>query len=173
MSTRLRQLDPADHDVVFTMMADPEAVIMAAFTAEDPTDRKAFEAHMQRVSAIADARHWAVLDGDDAVVGTISTFPSDEGVPEVTYWTARAHWGHGHASQALELVLDETSRPVLARVALDNLASRRVLDKAGFAVIARNRDYAAGRHAQTDELILRLDAPSTTTGAAAAARPAP
>jgi RimJ/RimL family protein N-acetyltransferase len=156
MITMLRELDRSDHDVVFEMMADPEAVRMAAFTAEDPTDRQAFDAQMERVLAVREARHWAVLDGDGAVVGTISTFPSDEGLPEVSYWIARKQWGRGHASRALELVLDQTGRPVLARVALDNLGSRRVLEKAGFTVTARNRDYAAGRHAPTDELILRL-----------------
>lgn len=156
MVTGLRQLDRADHDAVFEMMADPEAVTVAAFTAADPTDRAAFDAQMERVLVIRGARHWAVLD-DEVLVGTISTFPSEEGVPEVTYWIARTHWGQGHASQALRLVLDETSRPVLGRVALDNLRSRRVLEKAGFGVIGRNRGYAAGRRAETDELILRLD----------------
>ena len=57
----------------------------------------------------------------------------------------------------MALVLPHTARPVLARVAYDNHASRRVLEKAGFVIIGHNRDYAAGRRAQVDELILRLD----------------
>lgn len=157
MNMKLRPLHPADHDVVFQMMADPEAVAMAAFTAADPTDRAAFDAHMQRILNIPEARHWAVIDDHEVIVGTISTFPSDDGTPEVTYWIVRAHWGQGHASHALRLVLGQTSRPVLARVALDNLRSRRVLEKANFGVIGRDRDYAAGRHAEIDELVLRLD----------------
>jgi RimJ/RimL family protein N-acetyltransferase len=75
----------------------------------------------------------------------------------VTYWIARPHWGQGHASRALALVLDQAGRPLLARVASDNLGSRRVLEKAGFDVVGSNRDYAPGRHAETDELILRLN----------------
>lgn len=130
---------------------------MAAFTAEDPNDRAAFELHMQRIAAIPGVRNWAIVDGDELLVGTISTFPSEENLPEVTYWIERTHWGHGHASRALTLVLARTARPVLARVAHDNLASRRVLQKAGFANVGHNRDYAAGRRAQVDELILRLD----------------
>jgi hypothetical protein len=31
-----------------------------------------------------------------------------------------------------------------------------VLERAGFDVVGSNRDYAAGRHADTEELILRL-----------------
>lgn len=157
IQTSVRPLLPADHDAVFAMMADQAAVTMAAFTAEDPNDRVAFDLHMQRVAAIPGAKNWAVVDGEEMLVGTISTFPSDDKLSEVTYWIERAHWGHGHATRALALVLPHTARPVLARVAYDNHASRRVLQKAGFVIIGRNRDYASGRRAQIDELILRLD----------------
>lgn len=74
-NTSLRQLARSDHDAVFTMMAAPEAVAMAAFTADDPTDREAFDAHMERVLAIEETRHWAVTNEDETLVGTISTFP--------------------------------------------------------------------------------------------------
>jgi len=157
IDTRLRPLRGTDHDAVFAMMAEPEGVAMAAFTAEDPTDRAAFDEHLARVLATDGVDNWAVTDGDGALVGTIARFPSDEGDPEVTYWIARSHWGHGHASRALALVLEQTDRPVLARVALDNLGSRRVLEKAGFDVVGTNRDYAPGRRAEIEELILRLD----------------
>ncbi len=139
------------------MMADPDAVAMAAFTAEDPSDRAAFDEHMERVLANRSGNCLAVTDSDGILIGTIATFPSDEGHLEVTYWIARPHWGQGHASRALALVLEQTGRPVLARVALDNLASRRVLEKAGFDVVGSNHDYAPGRKAETEELILRLN----------------
>jgi RimJ/RimL family protein N-acetyltransferase len=141
---------------VFEMMADPEAVAMAAFTADDPSDRAAFDAHMERVLANPSVDYRAVTDCSGTLIGTISTFPSDEGKPEVTYWIARPYWGQGHASRALTLVLEHTCRPVLARVARDNLGSRRVLEKAGFHVVGSNRDYAPGRRAETEELILQL-----------------
>jgi RimJ/RimL family protein N-acetyltransferase len=156
MKTRVRLLRRSDHDVVFEMMADPEAVAMAAFTADDPTDRAAFDEHMERVLANRGGDYWAVTDGDGTLIGTIATFPSDDGNPEVTYWIARPHWGQGHASRALALVLEQTGRPVLARVALDNLGSRRVLEKAGFDVVGSNHDYAPGRNAETEELVFRL-----------------
>ncbi|CAN5714112.1 hypothetical protein BH24ACT13_BH24ACT13_03700 [soil metagenome] len=100
MKTRVRLLRRSDHDVVFEMMADPEAVAMAAFTADDPTDRAAFDEHMERVLANRGGDYWAVTDGDGTLIGTIATFPSDDGNPEVTYWIARPHWGQGHASSA-------------------------------------------------------------------------
>lgn len=157
METQLRRLCQSDHDAVFAMMADPPAVAMAAFTADDPTNRAAFDAHLERVLVNQDVDHWAVTDGAGNLIGTIATFPSDEGHPEVTYWIARPYWGRGHASRALALILDRAGRPLLARVARDNLGSRRVLEKAGFDVVGGNRDYAPGRHTETDELIFRLD----------------
>jgi RimJ/RimL family protein N-acetyltransferase len=118
------------------MMADPTSVEMAAFTAEDPADRVAFDKHMQHVAGIPGAEGWAVTDGDRTLVGTIARFPAEDDSLEVTYWIARPHWNRGHASRALTLLLDQTSRPVLARVAADNLPSHRVLEKAGFTITA-------------------------------------
>ena len=36
-------------DALFEQMRDPESVRMAAFTAKDPDDRTAFDAHMAKV----------------------------------------------------------------------------------------------------------------------------
>lgn len=155
--THVRGLRRDELDVVFEMMADPEAGAMAAFTADDPRDRAAFDAHMDRVLADPAIANYAVTDGADHLVGTIATFPSDDGLAEVTYWIARTHWRKGHASRALALVLLHTGRPVVARVAADNYGSRRVLEKAGFRVVGTHRDYAPARRAETDELLLRLE----------------
>jgi RimJ/RimL family protein N-acetyltransferase len=155
--TGLRRMDDADHNAVFRMMADPQAVEMAAFTADDPTDRNAFDAHLARVLSDPSITHRVVVDGSGTFVGTIALFPSDEGHLEVTYWIDRDQWGRGHASRALGLVLADAPRPVLARVAIDNLASRRVLEKAGFVAVGRDRNVASGRGTELDELLLRLD----------------
>ena len=42
----LRPVEDADLDALFDQMRDPESVWMAAFTARDPDDRAAFDAHM-------------------------------------------------------------------------------------------------------------------------------
>jgi hypothetical protein len=49
------------------------------------------------------------------------------------------------------------TRPLHARVASDNVASRRVLEKCGFRVIATERNVAEARSAEIEELVLRLD----------------
>jgi hypothetical protein len=46
----LRPVEDADLDALFDQKRDPEAVRMAAFTAENPEDRDAFDAYMAKVS---------------------------------------------------------------------------------------------------------------------------
>jgi RimJ/RimL family protein N-acetyltransferase len=51
----------------------------------------------------------------------------------------------------------DPSRPLHARVAFDNVASHRVLEKCGFRVIANERSFAEARSGEIEEFVLRLD----------------
>ncbi len=151
----LRALRDDDLDAVFSMMRDPTSVALAAFTAANPDDRTAFNAHMEAVRRSPDNLLRAVTS-DGAFVGTAASFFS-ESHREVTYWIDRRHWGQGIATQALALLLEEdATRPIRARVASDNVASRRVLEKAGFTPIGTEVSYAPGRSREIDETIFEL-----------------
>jgi RimJ/RimL family protein N-acetyltransferase len=151
----LRPVGDADLDAIFEQMSDPVSVQMAAFTAEDPDDRKAFDAHVAMVMNLPDATLRAVTS-DGYLVGTVSSFVLD-GVMEVTYWIDRSNWGLGVASRALELLLQEVSqRPLRARVASDNVGSLRVLSKAGFKPVGTEVSYAPARRAEIEETLLEL-----------------
>jgi RimJ/RimL family protein N-acetyltransferase len=153
----LRPVEDGDLDELFDQMRDPEAVWMAAFTAEDPDDRSAFDAHMARVRNSPDITMRAVTS-DGRLVGSIASFVSGDQT-EVTYWISRPAWGRGIASQALALLLRLVpARPLHARAASDNTASLRVLQKAGFNVIGTENSYATGRQGVIEETILRLEA---------------
>ena len=94
---------------------------------------------------------------DGQLVGSIASFVSGNQT-EVTYWIGRPAWGRGIASQALELLLKLVpARPLHARAASDNIASLRVLQKAGFSIIGTENSYAPGRNRDIQETILRLD----------------
>jgi RimJ/RimL family protein N-acetyltransferase len=54
------------------------------------------------------------------------------------------------------LVVDP-SRPLHARVASDNVASRRVLEKCGFRLIATERGFAEARSGEIEEFVMRLE----------------
>lgn len=152
----LRELADQDMDILFVQQQDPVAIHMAAFTAEDPTDREAFDAHWAKVRADASILIRTILYGGQ-VAGSILSH-GWFGEPELSYWLGREFWGKGIATAALNLFLEvEKTRPLYARVAHDNIGSMRVLEKCGFVESGRDEGYAHGRKAITPEIILKLD----------------
>jgi RimJ/RimL family protein N-acetyltransferase len=156
MSTiALRPVRDSDLDAVFEQMRDPVSVWMAAFTAPDPDDRAAFDAHMAEVRRAPDTTTRAITH-DGRLVGTIASFVL-EGDTEITYWMDRSVWGRGLAGRALAQFLQEVAvRPLHARVASDNRGSLRVLEKNGFVVVGTEVSYAPARGTEIEETILRL-----------------
>jgi RimJ/RimL family protein N-acetyltransferase len=153
----LRPVADGDLDALFEQMRDPQGIRMAAFTAEDPDDRDAFDAHMARVRSSPDITVRAVVC-EGRLAGSIASFEA-EGRTEVTYWIDRALWGKGIATRALALLLELVpARPLYARAASDNAGSLRVLQKCGFMAIGTESSFAAGRNEEIEETILRLDA---------------
>jgi RimJ/RimL family protein N-acetyltransferase len=136
---------------------DSVANHMAAFTAKDPTDREAFTAHWTRVLGDDTITKKTVLVRGQ-VAGHVVSFERF-GKPEVSYWIGRDHWGKGIATAALSALLDlVTERPLYARVAKDNVASLRVLEKCGFAICGDDKGFANARGVEVEEFILRLGA---------------
>ncbi|MHC0432660.1 GNAT family N-acetyltransferase [Streptomyces sp. O3] len=154
MTVTLRPVHDSDLPVFFRQMNDPEANRVAAFTAEDPSDRARFDAHWARVRASGDIVRTVLADGD--VVGHAAVYgPPDK--REVTYWIDRPHWGRGLATAALRALLElAPERPLYARAAADNAGSLRVLEKCGFVVTGRDRGFAHARGEETDEALLTL-----------------
>jgi RimJ/RimL family protein N-acetyltransferase len=152
----LRHVRDEDLAVLFEQWADPVAAHMAAFTAADHMDPDAFERRWARLRADETLITKAiVVDGE--VAGTIGSWGA-AGEREITYWIGRRYWGKGIATAALQAFLAvEQSRPLHARVASDNVASRRVLEKCGFRVVGTDRGFAHARSAEIEELVLRLD----------------
>jgi RimJ/RimL family protein N-acetyltransferase len=156
MECALREVRDEDLAVLFEQWADPVAAQMAAFIASDHMDRDAFERRWSRLRGDESLINRAiVVDGE--VAGTIGSWGDPE-EREITYWIGRSYWGKGIATCALDafLAVDPT-RPLHARVAYDNVASRRVLEKCGFRVIATDRGFAEARSREIEELVLRLE----------------
>ena len=156
MRCSLREVRDEDLAVLFEQWADPVAAHMAAFTAPDHMDRDAFERRWSRVRADETGiARVIVVDGE--VAGSIASW-GDPDEREVTYWIGRSYWGKGIASAALNAFLTvEPSRPLHARVAYDNVASRRVLEKCGFRVVATEQGFAEARSGEIAQLVLLLE----------------
>jgi RimJ/RimL family protein N-acetyltransferase len=152
----LRGVEDADLDVFFEHYGDEVASRMAAFIRDDPDDRAAFDEHWARIRANPEVLIRTItLHG--AVVGHIASFTMF-GDREITYWIERAQWGRGVATAALaRFIEEETTRPLFARAAEDNLGSRRVCEKCGFARVGEDRGFAKARGEEIAEVVMRLD----------------
>ncbi|MFI7540741.1 GNAT family N-acetyltransferase [Actinoplanes sp. NPDC049599] len=154
----LRAVRDDDLDMIYDQMRDPVAVRMAAFTAEDPDDRAAFDAHFARLRSDPEILMFAVtVDGE--LAGTTAAFPIGDDT-EITYWLDRSWWGRGIATRAVELLVDLVPvRPITARAASDNAGSLAVLRKVGFRPVGKEIAYATARGTEIEETVLRLDGP--------------
>jgi RimJ/RimL family protein N-acetyltransferase len=156
MAVALRPLEDGDLDALFEWESDPRAVEMAAFTRADPSDRSAFDAHYERVRNDPSAVLLAIEE-DAEFVGTVGSFTM-EGERNVSYWIAPARWGQGLATRALRALLEiEQTRPIYGRVAAHNVASAKVLARAGFVEVRTETAFAPGIGAEVVERTFRLD----------------
>ena len=149
---QLRSISPNDIPIFFEQQLDPEANWMAAFTAKDPSDRQAFDAHWEKILADNGITIRTIL-ADGAVVGSVLCHAWG-GEPEISYWLGREFWGKGIATTALALFLDVVDvRPLFARVAKDNAASIRILEKNGFELSGEGMWFSNARGKEIEELI--------------------
>lgn len=148
----LRPVEARDLALFFEHQRDPEAVHQAAFTAPDPDDRAAFDTHWARIRS-DESIFLRTIVADGEVAGHVAIFSRGD-AREVTYWVAREHWRRGIATRALRILLEAVSeRPIHARVAADNTASRAVLKKSGFEELRRERAFAQARGEEIEELV--------------------
>jgi RimJ/RimL family protein N-acetyltransferase len=153
----LRSVVASDLPIFFAQQADPAAIRMAAFTAEGMDEWDTFDTRWKRFLADRFITIRTIF-ADGAVAGSVLSYEADER-REVSYWLGREFWGRGIATASLAAFLrEETARPIYARVAVDNVASLRVLEKNGFVVAGRERGFAHGRGEEVEEFVLVLGA---------------
>jgi RimJ/RimL family protein N-acetyltransferase len=149
-SIELRDVAEDDLQTLFEHQSDPVAAEMAAFPSRE---REPFMTHWKNVLADEGVVKKAVwLDGQ--LVGSVVSFDRSS-VREVGYWLDRAYWGRGIATGALRSFLKfEPRRPLYGRVAVNNPASVRVLEKCGFVLADDGRTRIA--EDGVEEFTLRL-----------------
>lgn len=151
----LRDVIEDDLPIFFEQQLDSDANYLAAFTIRNPADRDAFTAHWNRILGDDTTTNMTILFAGQ-VVGHIARFKR-LGKPEVTYWLGKEYWGKGLATRALaEFLCYVRERPVYARVAKDNIASIRVLEKCGFEISGQDKGFSHARGREVEEFILEL-----------------
>ncbi|MBZ0264304.1 GNAT family N-acetyltransferase [bacterium] len=155
MEIKLRKMIDSDLEIYFQNQLDPDANQMAAFTSKDPNDREAFDAHWNKIRNLESVIIRTILC-DDEIAGSVLKFDMED-EPEVSYWIGKSFWGKGIATAGLKLFLEElTIRPLFARVAFDNIGSRRVLEKCGFIYHDKSRYFSNARGLEIEEHIYTL-----------------
>jgi RimJ/RimL family protein N-acetyltransferase len=151
---RLRSFAPTDADDLFDLDADPE--VMRFLTGGAPTPRRVIEEEilprfLRRDERFPGFGFWAAMERSSGeFVGWFSLRPTDEASVrelELGYRLRRAVWGRGYATEGARALLGIAfAGPAVGRVVAttyeDNLASRRVLEKLGFALVRRFRATA-------------------------------
>lgn len=154
-SVALRPTQLPDLAWFFRFQLDPAAAYLAAFTPPQPLDEAAYVAKYAAFLQDPTIHMQTMLVGD-TIVGSIAKFEV-AGEAELTYWLDRAYWGQGLATSALRQFLRlERTRPLLARVAWDNVGSQHVLANNGFVQINTDTGFAPARQAQLEERIYQL-----------------
>jgi RimJ/RimL family protein N-acetyltransferase len=150
----LRDMDESDLPIFFNHQLDQEACYMAAFTPENPADRENFNRRwMGFLTNESMFKKTILCDGE--VAGHIIAYKSERDL--LTYWIGKEYWGQGVATRAVaEFIKMMSVRPLFAYVAVDNIASLRVLQKNGFEIIEKEVGYANARGGELEEYLLEL-----------------
>lgn len=131
----LRAVEEADLPIFFAQQADEEARRRAAFPGRA---REEFFAHWRKILADPNCILRTVMF-EGRVAGNVVCWGMS-GERNVGYWLGREFWGMGVGTAALRLFLGELpERPLVARVATENVASIRVLEKCGFVAVGEDR----------------------------------
>ncbi|HWO26888.1 MAG TPA: GNAT family protein [Kofleriaceae bacterium] len=146
----LRDVEEADLPIFFEHQREPDANRMAAFPARA---QDAFFAHWrEQVLGNASNRKQTIIVGD-VVVGYVASWEHG-GKRLVAYWLGQAYWGRGIGTSALrEFLAHETTRPLHAFVAVQNVGSIRVLERCGFQRVSG----AASGADDVEEYLFSLD----------------
>jgi RimJ/RimL family protein N-acetyltransferase len=155
MNITLTKTEKDDLNTFFEFQLDKEANYLAAFTSKDPNDKAAY---MEKYTKhLADPTiNMRTIKVNDVIAGSVAKFVMENDA-EITYWIDKNFWEQGIATTALKDFLKiEQTRPIYGRVAFDNYASQKVLEKCGFIRIGKEKGFANARQAEIEEYIYKL-----------------
>ena len=144
---RLRQFTPADADHLFHLDNDPE--VMRYINGGTPTSRETIQNDILPGFCHYD-RHFGVWAAEAKTTGEFlgwfSLRPTNDSQTEsaLGYRLNRTAWGQGYATEGAQALIDLSFtawglQRIVATTYEENLASRRVMEKAGMVLVRRFR----------------------------------
>jgi RimJ/RimL family protein N-acetyltransferase len=159
---RLRPLRPADAALIGLYASDPRVARMTA-RIPHPYPPGAAEAFVDRVlSGVAGETVWALdAGGDNGLIGEIGLRRREDREAEIGYWVAPAFWNAGYAGEAVEALVAHAAGSGLSALTADvfqeNLASARVLERAGFVRLGPGETHSVARGGMVPTFRYRRD----------------
>lgn len=134
----LRRVAESDAEDVFAYHSDPEVAVYLSFNpAREVSESASFIQRCESAWDSGEAFPIAITSTpDNRLIGIVELRPTGHGV-ELGYVLARSQWGKGYMVEAVQAVAEWVFREtdehrVWALTDIDNHASQRVLEKAGF-----------------------------------------
>jgi RimJ/RimL family protein N-acetyltransferase len=161
---RIRPFSEADAEALVPLANDADVSRYLQRQFPFPYTKRNAEMWLERVVPASVPANFAIeVDGILAGgLGFTLLTGSQTGVAEVGYWLGRAYWGRGIMTEALQSALRYgfgrlAVRRVQSMVMAPNVASTRVLEKAGFTFEARLTAYYVDREENVhDGLMYRI-----------------
>ncbi|ONM10200.1 uncharacterized N-acetyltransferase p20 [Zea mays] len=154
----LRKFELSDVDAMMAWASDPQVAALCRWEPYEST-----EPLLAFIRDVVLPHQWfraICLGSEPRPVGAVSVSPTgDPCRAELGYVLARAHWGRGVATAAVKRTVTAVfgEVPGLERVEalvdVANLASQRVLEKAGFTREAVLRKYGANKGVVRDKVM--------------------
>jgi RimJ/RimL family protein N-acetyltransferase len=140
----LRSVAPRDAEAIAALADNYKIAVMLArlpypYRIEDARDFIAWAGERRKGEGI----FALCLKADETFIGICSYELCGDAEPEFGYWLGEAYWGKGYMSEALGAAITHAfmvngHEALQAGCRLQNLASRRVLEKAGFEHIGQS-----------------------------------
>lgn len=145
-----------DLHTLFVFQSNKAGIWMAAFTAENPSDKEFYINKWTKIVENPDIK-MQTMRVNNNIVGSFVHFDF-RGETNVSYWIDQQHWGKGFATEGLNAFIKGiVKRPLFARIAFDNFASQKVVEKCGFIKIGTDRGFANARQKEIEEFIYKLN----------------
>ncbi|MFT5538719.1 MAG: ribosomal-protein-alanine N-acetyltransferase [Alphaproteobacteria bacterium] len=145
----LRPITSSDWPDVLRLAGDNDVARWTASLQHPLSEQDAktwIERRTQRQTSTGVGYVFSVISKDDGAFIGVTGFHTDSGTSraDIGYWFGKPFWGQGYATEALfcalEFAFDKLGHTVVAATAFpDNGASMRVLEKAGFKVMRRDK----------------------------------
>ena len=139
---RLRRLRETDAGRIFECWArDPEVTRFLTWQPHESVDvtRLILTGWLADYDKQGTFRYGLELKDEGVLIGMIDVVGERDGVPYIGYCSGKAYWNHGYMTEALKAVTEEIFRSgrevVGIEAAAENIASNRVIQKAGFTLV--------------------------------------